>query len=230
LLQKAFNARFGALKASHCYLLVLVATAVSAAGQKFNNLMELMTMRSGSVTNFSNLPVDVMEAMGADVIIAVDVGSSSDVVKPESLKTLGGILGRTYSIAQRPGQVESLRRADIGIQPDLAGFGAADFARVAEIIPPGEEAARRHLDELSGLSVSAEAYEDYLLRQRRPLPSEVHVREVPVTGNERVSERAIRGRIRILPGDAFEEEALNQDTGNHGESSSGRGSLALCRQ
>jgi NTE family protein len=110
-----------------------------AAGQKFNNLLELATLRSAAITNFDrlpvpyravatdlqsgtahvldhgnlatamrasmavpgvftavelegrifvdggivdNLPVDVVKAMGADVVVAVDVGSDADVVDP----------------------------------------------------------------------------------------------------------------------------------------------------
>lgn len=239
-----------------------------AAGQKFNNLLQLATLRSAAITNFDrlpipyravatdlqsgtahvldhgnlatamrasmavpgaftavemegrtfvdggivdNLPVDVVKAMGADVVIAVDVGSDADVVDPDSLKSLGGILGRTYTIAQRPEQVEQFRRADVGIQPTLAGLTASDFARVAEFIPKGEAAARGKAAELARFSVGEAEYAEFLAKQRRAKPESIPVGEVAVTGNRRVGEGIIRGRIHSRAGEAFDERTMQLD-------------------
>ena len=102
-----------------------------------------------------NLPVDMVRGLGADVIIAVDVGSSAERVDEGSLNTMGGILGRTYSIAQRPGQRAQFKKADLGIQPDLGGFTAAQFDRVSAIVPKGEQAAQAMASELARFSVHA---------------------------------------------------------------------------
>ncbi|MGD9782939.1 MAG: patatin-like phospholipase family protein, partial [Kiritimatiellia bacterium] len=239
-----------------------------AAGQKFNNLLQLATLRSAAITNFDrlpipyravatdlqsgtahvldhgnlatamrasmavpgaftavelegrifvdggivdNLPVDVVKAMGADVVIAVDVGSDADLVDPESLKSLGGILGRTYTIAQRPEQVEQFQRADVGIQPKLVGLTASDFARVADFIPKGEAAARGKAGDLARLSVGEAEYAEFLAKQRRAKPESIPVGEVAVTGNRRVGEGIIRGRIHSRAGEPFDEKSLQLD-------------------
>lgn len=239
-----------------------------AAGQKFNNLMQLEVQRTAAVTNFNdlpipyravatdlvsgkayvidhgslaramrasmavpgvftaveldgrllvdggvvnNLPVDVMEAMGADIIIAVDVGATADKVDPAELKTIVGVLGRTYAISQRPGQLESLSRADIGMQPDLEGLTASQFHRVAEFIPRGEEAARSKLTELRRLSMDPEAFRERIARQRRPIPEKVLLKEVHITGNHRVSEKAIRGRIYSNSDECFDVATMKHD-------------------
>ena len=239
-----------------------------AAGQKFNNLLQLATLRSADITNFDqlpipyraiatdlqsgeafiidhgqiatamrasmavpgvftaseidgrlmvdggivdNLPVDVVRAMGADVIIAVDVGADADQVDPTTLNSLGSILSRTYTIAQRPGQIEQFEKADIGIRPVLIGMTAAEFDRVAEFVPRGEEAARGKTQALSTLAVDNEAYATFLAKQRRAKPEQVRVDQIKVTGNHRVSEGAIRGRIRSRPGAPFDENAMQFD-------------------
>lgn len=239
-----------------------------AAGQKFNNLLQLVTLRSANITNFDrlpipyravatdlqsgeafvidhgnlatamrasmavpgaftaaeidghilvdggvvdNLPVDVVRAMGADVIIAVDVGADADQVDPAALNSLGGILGRTYTIAQRPGQVEQFKRADIGIQPVLAGMTASEFDRVSEFVPRGAEAARGKTRDLSGLAVGEGEYAKFLEKQRRAKPEGILIGDVGVTGNQRVSEGAIRGRIRSRPDAPFDERTLQLD-------------------
>lgn len=239
-----------------------------AAGQKFNNLLQLQVQRSAEITDYDqlpipyravatdlqsgtayvmdhgnlsrsmrasmavpgafttveidghllvdggivdNLPVDVAKKMGADIIIAVDVGSASDAVDPDSLKSLTGILGRTYSIMQRPEQIEEFKKADIGIQPKLGDFSASQFSRVSEIIPPGEAAAREKLPELGKLSISEEDYAAYLKNQRRPVPTPPKLDAVEVSGHSRVSEPSIRGRIYTEPGMEFNAHQMQND-------------------
>lgn len=239
-----------------------------AAGQKFNNLMQLITLRSASITNFDelpipyravatdlaagqpyviahgnlatamrasmavpgvftpvemdgrilvdggvveNLPVRVVREMGADIVIAVDVGSASDTVAPEKLETLGGILGRTYAVAQRPNSLEQLGTAEIALQPPLERFTAGQFHRVAEIIPAGQQAAQARTNELAALGLSAEAYAAYLARQRRAAPTNLLVSAVDIVGAQRVSEQCIRGRIRSQSGTVFDERAVRLD-------------------
>jgi NTE family protein len=239
-----------------------------AAGQKLNNVIQYMTLRSSSITNFdnlpipfravatdlesgtpyvidhgnlsramrasmavpgaftpakldghllvdggivNNLPVDVAKAMGADVIIAVDVGSSGDKVEAKELRSLGAILGRTYAIAQRPEQIKNFKSADIGIQPPLLGFTASQFDGLAKIAPEGEKAAREKLGALARYSVSPEEHAKYLARQRRPAQVSIPIGKIEVIGNDRVSESSIRGRIGSQPGEPFDRQQVNRD-------------------
>ncbi len=239
-----------------------------AAGQKFNNLLELQVQRSATVSDFdrlsipyravatdlqsgeayvidhgnlaramrasmavpgaftaveieghllvdggivNNLPVNVVKAMGADIVIAVDVGAKSDMVDPAKLKSMAGILGRTYAIMQRPAQIEQFKQADIGLRPELGDFTASQFARAAELIPKGEEAARTKRDALAKLSIGEMEFADYLARHRRANPADVRIDAVEVSGQERVSEKVIRGRIRSAPGDTFDPKTMQLD-------------------
>ena len=239
-----------------------------AAGQKFNNLLQYITLRAMAITNYDrlpipfravatdlqsgtpyvmdhgnlatslrasmavpgvftaskieghilvdggivdNLPVDVVKKMGADIVIAVDVGSDADRVNPEDLKSLGGILGRTYAIAQRPGQIAAFKRADIGIQPVLKGFTASQFARVSEFVPKGELAAHAKLAELAKLAISPADYAKFLTKQRRANPDAIRVGAVTITGNQRVSTESIRGRIQSQPDAPFDRQELERD-------------------
>ena len=163
----------------------------------------------GGIVN--NLPVDVAREMGADVVIAVDVGSKSDKVDPEKLKQVTGVLGRVYSIMQRSGQLKNLERADIGIQPQLDDLMASEFARVAEFVPRGVAAAQEHIEAIRELAVDEETYADYLARQRKAAPTNITISAVEVSGEDRVAEKAIRGRIHSRPGDAFDEDELKLD-------------------
>ncbi len=238
------------------------------AGQKFNNLMQLITLRAADITDFdqlptpyravatdlesgrpyvisggnmatamrasmavpgaftpveidgrllvdggvvNNLPVDVIKAMGVDIVIAVDVGSAADTVDRDRLRTLGGILGRTYAIAQRPNSLEQLQRADIVIQPPLAGFTASQFQRVCELIPVGERAAQAHVAELAPHALSPEDYDAFRASRRRPAPDRIIIHDVVVEGHQRVNAAIVRGRLRSRPGEAFDADTIQRD-------------------
>lgn len=163
----------------------------------------------GGIVN--NLPVDVAREMGAELVIAVDVGSASDKVDIDKLTSVAGILGRTYSIMQRPEQTKQFKTADIGLQPQLADFTASQFSRVSELVPPGEAAAREKLPELGKLRVSEEEFAAYLAHQRRPNPAARRLDAVEITGDHRVSERSIRGRIYTKPGMEFDPTIMQKD-------------------
>ena len=99
-----------------------------------------------------NLPVSEALAMGADVVIAVDV--SSDKFDPEKLKSFGGVLGRMMNLPVRANVSRALPRASVVLAPRVADIPSMDFSRSRELVARGEAAARGAAAELSALSVS----------------------------------------------------------------------------
>ena len=105
----------------------------------------------GGITG--NLPVDVMQQLGVDVIIAVDVefplfdreGLNSALAISEQMLT---ILIRKETLRQ----IEGLGERDILIRPDLGLFGSSNFGEIEETIGPGEAAAREQLHKLAALA------------------------------------------------------------------------------
>src|SRR5262249_769785 len=116
-----------------------------------------------------NLPVQTVRAMGADVVIAVDVASSSEI--PEAApKSLGELVGRLIDLPLLRTTQGSRKLADIVITPDLKGLSSGDFPKAAEIIPRGETAARATAEKLATLSVSPQEYAEWKKTHRIPLP------------------------------------------------------------
>lgn len=149
----------------------------------------------------NNMPVDVVRAMGADVLIAVDVGGAA--ARAETNNTYGSIgevLSRTYSIMQRPDQEKNLATADVVLIPEIAEYSASDFQKVEEIVRPGEAAARAAGDQLRKYGVDDETFRKYLKNQRRVQPADVPISKVVLTGNRRVDSRVAQGRVRSRPG------------------------------
>jgi NTE family protein len=148
-----------------------------------------------------NIPVNVVRNMGADFIIAVDLGASAAELSQQSdFKSLGSVLGRTYTIMKRPEQVRQLQSADIVIDPDLAGFSPAKFHLVDQIIPKGYEAAEKQITKLDAVSVSDGDFLAYLAKQRRIRRPEIEIKSIQISGNETVPDERIRYRIRSKEG------------------------------
>jgi NTE family protein len=95
----------------------------------------------GGMSN--NLPVDVVRAMGVDLVIAVD--PSSRLETRERLSSLVDIMSQSISIPVRRETELQAKLADIVITPDTGVYPFADFENIAGIIRSGEEAANAAL-------------------------------------------------------------------------------------
>lgn len=98
-------------------------------------------LADGGLTD--NLPVDLAREMGADVVIAVNVGTP--LSKRSELGSAVGVMAQMVNLLTEQNVVKSkasLTERDLLITPDLEGFSSADLKRSAEIIARGEAAAR----------------------------------------------------------------------------------------
>ena len=138
-----------------------------------------------------NLPVDVARAMGVDVIIAVNLGTS--YLPREQLGTLLGVTGQMLTILTEQNVQASLgqlreNRGDVLIEPQLGDIGAGDFRRSVEAIALGEEAARAAASQLKRYSLSERDYAAWRKGvDGRVRPVDERVDEVRVTNTGRVN-------------------------------------------
>jgi NTE family protein len=162
-----------------------------------------------------NLPIQVAQQMGAERIIAVDVGTppSGDA---ESLSTLG-VVSHTFSVLAKRNvgeQMKLLSEGDLLIVPDLEEISSSDFDKMLLGVSIGEKAARSVENELLRFSVSEREFADYLDRQRT-IPKEqrevVAVDRVEVTGLTLTNPEFIKRRLESRPGEPLQFEALNRD-------------------
>ncbi len=106
-----------------------------------------------------NLPVDMARAMGADIVIAVNVGTP---LAPES--ELGSAVGVAQQMLQILTEqnvqrsIKELGPRDILIAPDLSGIGFLDFQSHDKAIKAGEQAARMLAGRLAPLALAAPEY------------------------------------------------------------------------
>ncbi len=121
------------------------------------------TLVDGGMLN--NLPVDVVRAMGADVVIAIDLDQVDHADRDFSLKEEFGIGGLLDWLVSRPDwkKLKANREdADVYIRPNLWEFGVSSFSddSIEVMILRGEEAARKAKDELLHLRDSIYSADD----------------------------------------------------------------------
>src|SRR5262249_23433560 len=127
--------------------------------------LETHLLVDGGLTN--NLPIDVARSMGADVVIAVNLGTP--LMKPEQLTSVLGVTGQMVNILTEQNvraPLESLKAPDILVLPELGDFSAADFDHLPQTIPIGEAAARKVADRLAAYSVPQAEYDAWQERRQ----------------------------------------------------------------
>lgn len=103
-----------------------------------------MSLVDGGVTEY--VPVKVLRDMGADYVIAVDLGRDSG--EPQPTKDILEISMRSFDIMSRRLAATTLQYADFVITPYVADIGLFDFKRIPELIDRGYKAAKRSIPTL----------------------------------------------------------------------------------
>jgi NTE family protein len=103
-----------------------------------------------------NVPADVVRSLGADVVIAVSVGSGTDEAAAPA--NLFDVLSQTIDTFMKAGVSSSLKSADLVITPDLKGYAGLDWRRGDAIADQGYRAAEAMAEELRPYQLDAVAY------------------------------------------------------------------------
>ncbi|WP_259461593.1 patatin-like phospholipase family protein [Paraburkholderia fungorum] len=160
----------------------------------------------------SNLPIETARDMGAQVVIAVDIGSPlrplDALASPaDVLQQMIGILIHQNVARQR----EQLDANDVLIEPSLGSLSFTDFANAPQAIAAGEAAARAALPRLQHLALSPEQYAAWRAAHTTPAAKPVRVTRIAVKSHGAVSERRILEALHVHPGDVYDPKSLNKD-------------------
>ncbi len=159
----------------------------------------------------SNLPIETARAMGADIIIAVDV--RADLLAQADLKSAFAIGNQMFDIlisreSQR--QVATLGGRDVYIRLPLPGAGSSDFAGSAKNIAPGYAGAMSEAAALRGLAAPAR-FSSYLASQRVPRDEEIVVRFLRIRNKDAVSTQKLDDPIIMAPGETLDFARLERE-------------------
>ncbi len=168
-------------------------------------------MIDGGVLN--NLPTDVVLEMGADVIIAVDLGMLASEQAP--FDSIVGVLNRTLSVMMRNSTDRNAALADTLITPDVSAFGFTDFDDAAELESIGYEAAEARAAELETLAIDEAAWDQFLAdRESRRRRFQATPEFIDVEGAVSEDGAQVRAALRHHQHARLDPDALDVDLTN----------------
>ncbi|NAW68991.1 serine protease [Vibrio sp. V27_P1S3P104] len=166
----------------------------------------------GGVTN--NMPVDVAKAMGADVVIAVDI--SSDYKQQESFSSFLSAANQlsNYLVRRTTERQNSyLSEQDILLKPNVGLMETTEFHKMPDAFIEGYQTASAHQQQLQKLALSSAQYQDYIdakEQRRRKLQygDQLTVDNIAIRNHSHYSDLLLKNRLNLAQDMALSTEEI----------------------
>lgn len=199
---------------SHGSMVNAMQASATVPGALQPTLIEGQLLVDGGIAN--NMPVDVVKAMGADIIIAVDIGSP--LVKQDKLDSTIAVLDQLSNFltnASTARQKQLLTDKDVLIRPAIDALSTTDFTIMPLALTLGKDAANEQLGKLSAMSVSPEEYIAYVEAKRakgKTLMADVRhpINEIVFDNQSKVSLNLLKEALNLKEGQSVTKEELNE--------------------
>ncbi|MBC3860590.1 patatin-like phospholipase family protein [Undibacterium jejuense] len=158
-----------------------------------------------------NLPVDIARSMGADVVIAVNIGTP--LLPRDKLQTLFNVSQQMVNILTEQNvqaQKALLQRQDILIEPDLGNIGFMDFGRSEEATLIGEKAAEKMRTQLQALSLPTAVFVSAQHMRTHPQLPPITIGFVDIDNNSQIPSVDIRRQLGIPIGSIYNADEINR--------------------
>jgi len=166
----------------------------------------------GGIAN--NLPIDVARGLGAEVVIAVEVGTPP--LERDKLKNAAAFVGQLSSLMisrNSEAQIATLEARDTLIRPALGhDISSAEFSKAKQAIAIGYQAALAASEQLARYSISEADYARYrqvVVSCVQPPPT---IQFVELDNRSRFSDEVIEKRMDLEPGQPIDSDALKKAT------------------
>ncbi|MEF1310811.1 patatin-like phospholipase family protein [Vibrio mytili] len=158
----------------------------------------------GGVVN--NMPVDVARAMGADVVIAVDI--STDYKTKEDFTGLFTVADQLSNYLVRRStqqQREELKEQDIYIRPNVGAMETVDFDKMPSAFQSGYDITKTLQDKFESLRLSNADYQKYIDHKQAVRKTLVYgdtrvIDDVVIINNTHYSDVLLTNRLHLETG------------------------------
>lgn len=159
----------------------------------------------GGVTN--NYPIEQVRAMGADIIIGVDV--QDPLRTRDEIKGATGLLLQINNYQMIQKMEDKRKKTDIYIRPDISGYTVISFDEGRQIIDKGEEAANKIMDTLKALGVGHPIEKPHITPK-----DSICIAQVKISGLRKFTRSYVIGKLNFKPGTKISYSKLNQGITN----------------
>ncbi len=159
-----------------------------------------------------NLPVDVARAMGADVVIVVNIGTP--IAGRETLGSLVGVTAQMIAILTEQNvqrSLASLTKRDLLIAPQLGTLSSADFDKMRDFVQLGELQAQAQVVQLADYAVDADGYRAWAQARAQAQDAPPTLAFVRFEGSERSNAQRSARELASQPGRPFEVARAEAD-------------------
>jgi NTE family protein len=158
----------------------------------------------------NNVPADVVRAMGADVVIAVNVGYMGE--ERTVSRSLIGLMGSTVDVMMQANTRVAMEKADIIINPLLEGFGSLAWRRSSELAAEGYKAAEAMKEKLLPFALDEQSWAAYVEQRRTRRRSDLPVPQfLSIVGAVQSDQRRMEQVLEPRIGQPFDVAALETD-------------------
>ncbi|HHG3530819.1 TPA: patatin-like phospholipase family protein [Vibrio parahaemolyticus] len=172
----------------------------------------------GGVVN--NMPVDVARAMGADVVIAVDI--STDYKTEDDFTGLFTVADQLSNYLVRRStqqQVETLQEHDVYIRPNVGQMETVEFDKMPWAFQSGYDITREMESKLAGLRLSNAEYQKYIdhkqeVRKKLVYGDDRVVDEIVIVNNTHYSDVLLTNRLELETGRKIETAGIEKAVEN----------------
>ena len=162
----------------------------------------------GGVVN--NYPIDEVRAMGADIIIGVDV--QHELSDREALGSATEILLQINNFGTVSDMVEKAKRTDLLIRPNIENFSVIDFDLSKQIIEAGETAAKEQFLDLKAMSIGQVPIRENVNTVKAT--DTLTVNRLILNGNDNYTRGYIKGKLRFNLDEKTSFKRLQQGISN----------------
>lgn len=167
----------------------------------------------GGITK--NIPVDIVKEMGADHVIAIDIGEN--LARSQDLTSTFSIIGQLSSfltVSSSEEQKVLLTNNDLLIRPKIGELSTTDWSTFPESIVKGEQAAQKVVNSLKSFRLGAVEYQIYRQQKKEKHESLLKTLEQPVSkivihNESPVHEDFIREQLALPTGQRIDSDELN---------------------
>ncbi len=172
----------------------------------------------GGVVN--NMPVDVARAMGADVVIAVDI--STDYKTEDDFTGLFTVADQLSNYLVRRStqqQVETLQEHDVYIRPNVGQMETVEFDKMPWAFQSGYDITKEMESKLAGLRLSNAEYQKYIdhkqeVRKKLVYGDDRVVDEIVIVNNTHYSDVLLTNRLELETGRKIETSEIEKAVEN----------------
>ncbi|MDP3352839.1 MAG: patatin-like phospholipase family protein [Flavobacteriaceae bacterium] len=146
----------------------------------------------GGIAN--NFPVKEVIAMGADIIIGVDV--QGNLHKSDDVDNVIKVMNQVVGFSMDKVNIEEIKLVNIYLKPNLANYNVVSFDNLDEIIREGERTARLQFNDLIKIA-DQQIKEPKTSNKRIELPSTFLCENIEIEGNKSYTRDYVLNKLKI---------------------------------